>query len=153
MQAACAAPAADQGRDGAVSSHARNLRRFDHRYQPYGQLGDPCVYCGIRADTMDHVPPLRTVEMMADADIDRANLRKYPACRECNSWLADCRLTGLTNRRAIVREKIRKKYKRLLRMPRWDEDELAELSEQFAEFMRKSSDAADIAKRRIGWGR
>ena len=43
------------------------LRCLDAMYEPRGQLGDPCTYCGVVSDTMDHIPPLVVAQMTLDA--------------------------------------------------------------------------------------
>jgi hypothetical protein len=100
---------------------------------------------------MDHVPALSVLSNLREAEIDVSYLRKYPACRECNSILGACPILSIPERRDIVRERLRKKYRKLLQVPRWDEEELSELDPHFAQYVRASVAAAEIAKRRTRW--
>ena len=71
--------------------------------------GNQCVYCGLSADTEDHFPPQSLTHLGV----------LLPACRECNSmagteWCFDFEL-----RCAYVKDKLRKKYQKVLQTPDW----------------------------------
>lgn len=137
-----------------TTAYHLRLKVFDHRYHARGQIGDPCTYCGAPSDTMDHVPPLRVAEMMVEAEMDaRVDFVTVPACRECNSTLAGRALLRIKERRAHVKVYLRRKYAKVLRMPLWDEDELAELSEFMAHRVRAASNLSASVKARLAWRR
>jgi len=87
----------------------------------------------------------------AGAEIE-AVPRKVPACQECNSLLGSVLLTTVQERRHELKRRLRDKYRRIVSMPEWDEDELAELSNDDArEYIRQHLAAARYLKSRLGW--
>lgn len=124
---------------------------FDHLYMEQGRMGDPCTYCGQPSDTYDHVPPLHLVERMSEREKINNILKKFPACRECNSCLGGLILNTLKERRRRVKQYLRKKYYKFLKMPKWDEDELQELEPKMAEDIRRASRFAEFIKQRVGF--
>lgn len=124
---------------------------FDASYTELGRIGDPCVYCGQPSDTYDHVPPLHYVERMSQTDVAYANLRKYPACRECNSSLSGNLLETLKERRQYTKAKLRKRYRSYLNMPNWDEEELADMGDTLADEIRRANDYAHFVRQRLAW--
>jgi hypothetical protein len=128
-----------------------NAVRFDASYQEIGRIGDPCAYCGVESDVYDHVPPLHYVSRLAENDLNGSNLRKIPACTECNTALNGLILITLKDRRKRIKEYLRKKYRSFLAMPKWDEDELAELEPKFADEIRRASRYAEFIKTRVGF--
>ena len=127
---------------------------FDPLYTSRGRCGDPCTYCGQVSDTMDHVPPLNQVAALSSADADYdGRFLKVPACHECNSILGTYPKLTIRERRDHVRKHLRKKYRRFLAIPNWDEDELAELSPSFAQEVRASVSFANHVRTRLRWMR
>lgn len=83
-------------------SRKRSLYLYDHKYSYMGRKDDPCIYCGSENSTeWDHVPPLHWVEHVLS--LGRPfSLRKYRACRQCNSILRDSLFTNINQRRLYV---------------------------------------------------
>lgn len=134
----------------------RKLREqlFDPLYNERGRYGDPCTYCGQVSDTLDHIPPLVIVEMKHSAGVEiDGPLIKVPACSECNSALGSSSKSTIRDRREQVRKHLRKKYRRFLAIPNWDEDELAELAPSFAQEVRSSVSFANHIRARLRWMR
>ena len=85
----------------------------------------PCAYCGDLASERDHPDP------RCRGNLRNKGFRKdntVPACKDCNARLNDFPFAQLGKRAAYVRARISKKFKKLLAMPVWSEDELDELS-------------------------
>ena len=132
----------------------QRVAMFDPVYTTRGSRGDPCTYCGQVSDTLDHIPSLRVVEMAHSCDQEcEGPFIKVPACNECNGHLGPVRVTAIAERRHIVREGLRKKYRKFLNIPNWDEDELKELSPDFAREVRASVNFANHVRARLAWGR
>lgn len=127
-----------------------DVKQYDCLYDRLGSLADPCVYCGAPASTFDHVPPLHYVARNPDCD---ERLLKHPSCAECNSALNGAILLTLKERREYIRQYLRRKYSSYLKMPLWDEDELEELSDTFAEEIKRASKFAEYVKQRVGYKR
>jgi len=126
---------------------------YDHSYRFSGKIGDPCVYCGQPSDTYDHVPPLHFVQRTSELDLTDRDLVKYPACKECNSFLTGLLLMTILDRRKHVKGKLRKRYKSFLKMPVWDQEELDELEPRFADDIKRASRYAEFIKARVAFRR
>ena len=89
-----------------------------------GKTANPCFYCGVPADTIDHVPP-RSVRPFI---VIEKLLHKYPfhevtCCHECNVLLGDRALWSLPKRKKFIKRTLRIRYKRLLAAPAWTDEE------------------------------
>jgi hypothetical protein len=144
--------AARQSR-ASVARRQSRLKTYDASYEPKGLVGDPCVYCGVVSDTMDHVPPLHYVQRMCELGEDVDRRVKYPACHDCNTMLGGVLDFTVTGRRAIVKEKIRRRYAKFLRIPGWDEDELDTLSPEMRRDVIAHLKYRDWIMARLGWMR
>lgn len=69
-----------------------------------------CVYCGMPADTKDHILP-RTWS----GDSDRRRVVTVPACRECNSAIGEAYAPTVAERREIAHRYIRRRYAKYLK--------------------------------------
>lgn len=90
---------------------------FDRRRYRKRLNGHWCLYCGMVATTEDHFPPISY------------SLRGFllPACSECNTFAGTSYPTNLAKRIEYVKERLKKKYRKILRMPVWTQDELNEM--------------------------
>jgi hypothetical protein len=91
-----------------------------------------CTYCGILADTEDHVVPRHLLERAGELELDLSKVMRIrrwvvPACRECNSSLSGRLFPTLKERRAAAHQCIRRKYAAYLRIPDWEDDEVEEM--------------------------
>lgn len=127
-----------------------DLIQVECQYERVGSISDPCVYCGAPASTFDHVPPLHYAARNPDCEMQ---FKKHPACSECNSALGGSILLTMKERRDYIRQYLRRKYSSYLKMPRWDEDELNEMSGKMADEIRRSSRFAEYVKQRVGFKR
>lgn len=124
---------------------------YDSLYSHEGELGDPCVYCGVESCGWDHVPPLHYVGRLSDEDRKRSRPRKLPSCEECNKVLGGVVLTSLHDRRAWVKRQLRRRYAHQLRIPEWREDELAELTGRTREDVQTYSAFAQHLMQRLNY--
>jgi len=117
---------------------------------------ESCYYCGLVADTVDHVVPqayLRSLRAMNPTALGSINrTMRVPACRECNSTLGAKELTLLARRRFIAHRLLRK-YKTVLQTPTWTERELAELSERMQWYVIEGLHLKTLVLARIKWAR
>jgi len=103
---------------------ARKIRIGYKRF-PGAEQGT-CFYCGMPADTVDHVPPVSLVDSLVG--LERLLPRwVVPACHECNSTLGDEPLFKLSERAAFLIEKYEKLYHNYLSCGDFSDDELSEL--------------------------
>src|SRR5262249_34750965 len=115
------------------------------------KLIDPCTYCGQPASGWDHVPPLHYIERLTEEQRFPPQAA-LPACAECNGLFGGVLLTTLDARRKLLRERLRRKYRRVVNMPECSDDEIADLSPEDAQRYTLSHDrTARFIRARIGW--
>lgn len=84
-----------------------------------------CYYCGDIADSLDHVPPRAIRKALLDSGvITDYDIKDVTACRDCNSRIGADAPFNLTDRKRLVKERLRKKYAKLLKAPDWSDSEL-----------------------------
>ena len=87
-----------------------------------------CSYCGLVADTVDHVPPTSIRPVLVDLGLaDQYPFQVVRACRECNSALSDHAYWTLEQRRAYIVKWIERRYRKYLSIPEWTKQQLVEL--------------------------
>lgn len=87
-----------------------------------------CVYCGLLADSVDHVPPRSVRQTLVDLGIaGRYPFVEVRCCRQCNSALGDRSLWTVLQRKAWIKKWLRRHYQKYLNIPDWTELELARL--------------------------
>lgn len=114
----------------AAKERKAALAVIGRRYVKFAPYGDNvCSYCGDPADTLDHCPPLMLAYLRGTDWFDVRGLRFYlfPACRECNSSLGQCRKLSLDDRRELLRKKYWRKYWRVVDAADWSEAEVDDL--------------------------
>jgi hypothetical protein len=82
-----------------------------------------------------------------------AILLKFQLAWNATRYYAAHLALTITERRSIVKNKLRKKYRKFLKMPRWDESELSEMDERMADDIRRASYFAEHIKQRLGFYR
>tara|TARA_R100001530_G_scaffold85252_1_gene59427 strand:+ start:3874 stop:4362 length:489 start_codon:yes stop_codon:yes gene_type:complete len=96
-----------------------------YKYIYYDNMQFVCHYCGISADTVDHVPPISYFEEAKYMYPDIFFV-KVPCCRECNSLAGSTFHINLFERNEFLFDKYKKRYKKILSMPEWTSKELKE---------------------------
>lgn len=117
------------------AEHCYNLiSDTDHKYI--------CTYCGMPADTHDHLVPLSILAKLSDLTVNLESA-KIPCCRECNSLACAAFFESFGEKKNFIRGQLRLKYEKLLKFPIWDEDELAEMGpiarEEIQHFLKKKT--------------
>jgi len=86
----------------------------------------PCSYCGDKyADTLDHVVPHSYNHVHNKRSYDKKLV--IPCCKECNTILSNKLFFTIGERASHLSVKYTKKYKKLLSLPSWSEEELEEV--------------------------
>ena len=100
-----------------------------------------CVYCGNNADTVDHFPPRS------------ASFRGLllPCCRECNNLAGTEHPFDFARRVELVKEKIKKRNKKILDMPIWHQDEIEELGPNMRRQVILCQNKRRNVHRRLAW--
>ncbi len=115
-------------------------------------LIEPCYYCGLPGITVDHIPPTSFRERLADMGL----LGRYPfievrACTQCNSWLGAKHLFTPAKRKAYIKKRLWKKYRRHLTLPQWSDSELAQIGYVLRTKVLSSLEKAELIKARLDW--
>lgn len=114
----------------ANARRKQNHKKFNHLYKlfcPNNDLRYVCLYCGLPAPTVDHVPPLSEVEDLR-LIYDNIQYTKVPACEECNRLALDEPHISLSERQQFIKSKLKEKYKKYIQFIDWESDEIQELS-------------------------
>jgi hypothetical protein len=103
--------------------------------------GNQCVYCGDFTPYTDHFPP------------DTFGWRGWliPACRECNTLAYTDFANSFFKRADLVKERLRRKYKTILRTPDWTVEELQEVEPDMARAILSILSLRDSIQRRLEW--
>lgn len=136
------------------ASYHRDLQWFaaisEYEYGTVTFEAVPCAYCGLPADTEDHVTPLAFYHAGLEVvDMSEMRLALVPACRECNLIAGSHVFPTVLQKRRYIQERLRCRYKKLLEIPEWSEDDLDELSLSLARYVRRSLRLREIIWRRI----
>tara|TARA_R110002167_G_scaffold342116_1_gene550857 strand:+ start:56 stop:508 length:453 start_codon:yes stop_codon:yes gene_type:complete len=91
-----------------------------------------CYYCGeFGANTLDHTIPYSYYSPTSVGKKLKARkgdlVPMVDCCRECNTTLHNKLIIDVRGRANYLKEKYEKKYKRILRLPDWEEKEIKKL--------------------------
>lgn len=111
-----------------------------------------CVYCGAPAQSIDHVPPRDARPFIAEFDL----LTKFPyvevdACGECNSALGNRALWTIKERKTFIKQYLKRKYSRYLKLPEWEDCEISELGYNLKIEVSRAKAIKGWLLKRINW--
>ncbi len=106
-----------------------------------------CYYCGDAATSVDHF-----ISQVLAARLTLGGKQMLiPACRECNSILGPRFFRTLELRREAAKDGIRKKYRRVLALPDWSEDECLALGPTLQSKIRGNQKLKRIVQERLAY--
>ena len=111
----------------------------------------PCTYCGVVADSMDHIPPQCMRKILNDLGNYVGVWREVPACRWCNSTLGHLALLTIVERRAHIKQVISRKYRKLLACPAWSEEALLEVSPGLRSYIIENMERVKLIRAMLAW--
>lgn len=111
-----------------------------------------CTYCGMIADSVDHVPPTTVRPTLIELKL----VRQYPftevqACRECNVLLGRLALWTVASRRAYIKERLARRYRKYLSIPEWTDAELFALTDSMRESVEHGIAVKKVTLNRIAY--
>jgi 5-methylcytosine-specific restriction endonuclease McrA len=128
------------------------------RGEVYWEDDESCYYCGEIANTVDHVIPkslLDKINSLEDEEVaqELKSKRKLtvPACKECNCVLSNSFQRSLQERKTHLKKRLRRRYKKLLEMPNWAEDELKEIGPNLRHYILAGISKKESIERRLRW--
>ena len=107
-----------------------------------------CVYCGELATTKDHLLPRSYT-----GEAERLLIPTVPACIECNSTLNDIFMPDVIERREYLKNKYRKKYKNLLKIIWYSDEDLMEFGPQLRTVLMDLMQGHITLMGRLSWPR
>lgn len=111
-----------------------------------------CIYCGEDGDTIDHVFPVCFLTAKDRCGSMRTTGVTVDACRECNSRFLGARIFPTFRERLdAARETMRRKYKKVLSLPHWEDAELKQLTGPLLASVKKNARAREIITQRLEW--
>ena len=118
-----------------------------------------CFYCGLPADSIDHVIPkslLRMLAVLGDSFVakilkNRHRVHMVRSCKDCNSVLGRNYFDKLPQRKAYIKRRLRQRHHAILAMPTWEDSDFGEMSEGLRNWILKEQERRDIIKERLRW--
>ena len=115
-----------------------------------------CTYCGILADSEDHVVPRHLLKRAEELSLDLSKVMRMrswvvPSCRECNSSLGGRLFPTIRERRAAAHKHIRRKYASYLRIPDWEDWEIAAMGPNAQREIIAGLAIRDWTRNRLRW--
>lgn len=112
----------------------------------------PCYYCGMPADTTDHIPP----QVVRPKLIELRLQSRYPfvevyACRECNTLLSDRTLWTPATRKAFIKRALKRRYARYLRVADWTDAEISHLGPTLQRTVITGTAMKNMIRSRLEW--
>lgn len=108
-----------------------------------------CCYCGVPASDFDHVVPWSWNHTGKRKTKNRNKETCVGACSECNSLLSNYFLHSIKDRADYLSDRLALRYKDLLKMPVWSEEELDEMGYTQATYIRNKQMQRDLVIDRI----
>lgn len=112
---------------------------------------EPCIYCGLPATGIDHIPPRAMRHKLQDLGEYVGTWIEVPSCSWCNSTLNDLALLTITDRKLYIKQRIRAKYKRILSSVDWTDEQLEELGYSLKSKIKATMSKKKILKLRLDW--
>jgi uncharacterized protein YlaI len=111
-----------------------------------------CTYCGDICNEIDHVIPVSFFDgkVVRTSNMRGKGVRTY-ACRECNGILSNKYFENFLDRCRYVNKKISQKYKRILNLPIWEEQEFKQLGKNIKSKLAEKLNLKAIVLERIRW--
>tara|TARA_R110000744_G_C18865641_1_gene504561 strand:- start:35 stop:445 length:411 start_codon:yes stop_codon:yes gene_type:complete len=110
-----------------------------------------CTYCKDIADTLDHVIPHSYVATNSKQIRTYNKNEVVPCCRECNSLLGSKLYFTIAERADYLYTTYKKRYKKLLSIPEWDENDLKEIKNNLKKYIEASIKEKKIIQIRIDY--
>jgi len=129
------------------------VRDWQRRLRWQGEGLEPCYYCGLPADTIDHVVPQTLLDRLPELHCSPTlEADTVPACRECNTGLGPRFYNSLAERKEAAHDYLRRRYRKLIEMPDWSDAELADLADgHLKNYVRASIALRAELLRRLRW--
>ena len=102
-----------------------------------------CFYCGEPASDVEHVIP---------RCFSGERTPKVWSCRECNLLAGSKLFESIEEKRFFIQNRLRNRYKKILKIPDWSEKEISELSGGLKTTVIAAVECKNWIERRLRWG-
>lgn len=111
-----------------------------------------CTYCGDIAQTVDHVIPVSFFDgkIVRSASVKNKGVRTY-ACSDCNCMLSNKYFESFRERCKYVNQGIERRFKKVLNMPVWTDEEFKELGKNMRSRLAEKLNLKALVLERIRW--
>jgi HNH endonuclease len=107
-----------------------------------------CTYCGLPASDRDHVIPV-SFNGIGRKNASWTKDDTVPACKECNSLLHNFWLPTIAERAGYISRVLKVRYKDVLSIPAWSEEDLEELGYKLRKMVRSNLKKKKLIEMRI----
>ena len=121
------------------------------RFYRFIDNGRICVYCGVPATTIDHFAPLSVVSAVMDLLDTRSGRFMVPACGQCNGIAGPKIFRSVGAKRRYIQGRLLVKYKRVLAMPNWTEEQIETFGYSMQTFIRNGLASKEWVTQRLQW--
>ncbi len=119
-----------------------NYKAIKKRYLSTKDLPYTCMYCGEPADQREHVYP---------RSLFGEDTPKVWACAECNQIAGAKLFESIEEKRDFIIKRLERKYRSILSIPDWAEDEIEELEGNMRQAVKQIVEANKWIKQRLAW--
>jgi len=110
-----------------------------------------CFYCGVAADTIDHIPPKHIANNADAIGVDRDMFFTVPCCKECNSTLGGRPLLRLEDRKDFIYKTYTTKYSKVINIPSFSDVELEEFHGSLLDDLKRTIKLKSVIEYRLLW--
>lgn len=107
-----------------------------------------CFYCGMPADTVDHVPPISRVDDYRSMGLRHEIFIKVTCCKDCNTKLGASLQLSLVERYNVRQKQMEKEFKKILKMPVWSSEEIKKMGRNMRSSIVVSMQQKEMLKER-----
>jgi len=114
---------------------------------------DLCYYCGVMSTSDDHTVPRDFLRLLnGTVELQKFTSHKrliVPSCKECNCLFGSLVFDTLKDKKRWMKDRLRRRYKKILGLPDWTNDELAECEPTLRKHIIIGLHKKDLIEKRI----
>jgi len=116
-------------------------------------MKNTCAYCGVVADSIDHVVPQWFIKAMQNSGVAEALERStVHCCRECNSLIGGKIFDTFRARKSYALDRLLVRYKKVLATPAWNRDQIEVMGPSMRSFIYASLTLKAFIALRLAFG-